>query len=137
MSMMMEMMTASTKGMQGLDMAAMQECIEACSAAEQACTMCADGHLGDDMMKCSSMCMDCADLSHTMMRMMLRPNGYDMMSMMATLEACRTMAMASADECMKHADMSDLCRMCAQACTACAEACEKMMTSMKAMMPAS
>jgi hypothetical protein len=30
------------------------------------------------------------------------------------------------DECMRHADDSDVCRMCAQACQACMDACMAM-----------
>ncbi|MET0716039.1 MAG: four-helix bundle copper-binding protein, partial [Mycetocola sp.] len=42
MNMAMQMMESHQKDMpvQGMDMTMMQECIEACSACEQACTMC-------------------------------------------------------------------------------------------------
>jgi hypothetical protein len=47
------------------------------------------------------------------------------------------MASACADECMKHAEMSDDCRMCAEVCRQCAMATEKMMDAMKGTMPVS
>lgn len=115
----------------GMDMAMMQRCIEACAACEQACTMCADMS-GDEMRMSRGMCMDCADMADTMMRMMMRPSGMHMPSMMAMCEAMMTMAKACADECMKHGEMPTMA-MCAQACTECASACEAMLTSMKAM----
>lgn len=150
MSMTAKMMDTSMtmKGMQGMDALAMGALVEACSACEQACTICADSMLSMgagsmdagsmdagsmDMMKCMSMCMDCADMSNTMMRMMLRPSGYDMPSMMAMMMACKTMATACADCCTMHAEMSEQCTMCAQACMQMAEACEGMITAMKAM----
>jgi len=34
------------------------------------------------------------------------------------------------DECMKHADMSEVCKMCAQACQACMDACMQMKGTM-------
>jgi hypothetical protein len=34
------------------------------------------------------------------------------------------------DECMQHADMSEVCKMCAQACQACMDACTAMRESM-------
>jgi hypothetical protein len=116
--------------MMGMDMSMMQECIEACSAAEQATTMCADSMMGDSMMICRSMCMNMADMSNTMMRTMLRPAGMEQESMMAMLKATMMMASACADECMKHAEMSEECRMCAEVCRQCAMSCQKMMDSM-------
>ncbi|RJT87981.1 hypothetical protein D6T64_12540 [Cryobacterium melibiosiphilum] len=126
------------KGMQAMDAPAMGALVEACSACEQACTICADSMMsmdmmGADMMQCLSMCLDCADMSNTMMRLMLRPSGYDMPSMMAMMTACKTMATACADCCTMHAEMSEQCALCAQACMQLAEACEGMMTAMKAM----
>ncbi len=73
--------------------------------------------------------MTCADMSNTMMRMMLRPAGHHMESMMAMMQACMTMCMACADECGQHTDMQ-VCMMCAEACREMASACEAMMASM-------
>lgn len=145
MNTMTEMMSKSMKEMKDMpgapagmldasmvDMATMQECIEACSACEQACTMCSDASMGMEMARCSSMSGSCADVCNTMMRMMMRPAGFDMATMMAMLEATVTSARACADECGKHADMHEHCKMCAQACMDCAAACEKMMTALSA-----
>jgi hypothetical protein len=129
-------MMDTASNMPGMDMAAMNELVEACSACEQACTLCADSMMMmDGMGKCAAMCTDTADMSNTMMRAMLRPTGYDMNSMMAMMQATMTMCTACADECMKHADMSEQCKMCAETCRQCAMACQKMMDSMKTMMP--
>jgi len=120
MNMTMQMMEMHMKDMpmQGMDMMLMQECIEACSACEQASTMCADSMMGDGMAMARSMCANMADMAGTMMRAMLRPNGMHM-------------------ECMKHAGMSEDARMCAEACRQCAMCCQKMMDAMKGMMPTS
>jgi len=37
------------------------------------------------------------------------------------------------DECMEHADHSEVCKMCAQACKACMDACMAMKNMMMAM----
>jgi hypothetical protein len=129
-----EMMGTMSMNMQGMDMKMMQDCIEACSAAEQACVMCADADASENMGRCASMCTMTADVTNTMMRMMMRPMGMDMKSMMAMLEACMTMCRACAEECITHAEMSEHCKMCAQVCMNCADACEAMMGSMKPMM---
>jgi hypothetical protein len=121
--------------MPGMDMAAMQRLIDAASACEQACTMCAGSTGMDGMERCSAMCMTCAEMCNTTMRMMLRPAGQDMDSMMAMLQACMTMCLACAAECEMHKDMA-MCAMCAAACREMAKACEAMMASMKSMAPA-
>ncbi|MEQ1736386.1 MAG: aldehyde dehydrogenase [Rhodoglobus sp.] len=129
---MTEMMgTMPADKMMGMSMSMMQECIEACSAAEMAATMCADSDMGMDMAKCASMCNNMADVANTMMRMMMRPMGYDMMSMNAMMMATIAMGKACSAECMMHADMDEHCRMCAKACDAMVMACEKAMSSMK------
>jgi hypothetical protein len=87
----------------------------------------------EDMDRCRAMCMNCADMCNTTMRMMLRPAGMDMDSMMAMLQATMVMCTACAAECERH-DMQT-CRMCAEACREMARACEAMMASMKSMAP--
>jgi hypothetical protein len=66
----------------------------------------------------------------TMMRMMMRPAGYDMEVMTSMMRACMAMGDACAAECMKHADMSEHCRICAMACRAMVDACSSAMSSM-------
>jgi hypothetical protein len=124
----MDMMSMN---MPGMDMKMMQDCMEACSAAEQASTMCADAASGDQMGKMGSMCASTADLCNSMMRMMMRPMGFDMGAMKAMLDATATMCRACAEQCMTHADMSDDAKMCAQVCQNCASACEALAGSMK------
>ena len=129
---MMTMMDAPM--MQGMDMNMMQNLVEASSACEQACTMCASSSLGmSGMEKCAAMCMNMADMSNTMMRMMMRPAAMDMDGMMAMMAACSVMASACATECEMHMDDNEMCRMTAKACQEMAMACEAMMASMKAM----
>lgn len=133
MSMTAEMMDMLAKEMAGMDMMTMQECMEACAACEQACTMCAGSMMGEDMAMCNAMCMTMADMANATMRMMMRPAGMHRPSMMLMLEACMTMAKTCAEECMRHGEMNESCAMCAKVCMHCAMACEKMLTMMRAM----
>lgn len=131
--MMADMMkTMPADGMAGMDMSAMQECIEACSMVAMAATMCADSDTGADMARCSSMCANMADVATTTMRMMMRPAGFDMASMRAMVTACVEMGRACSAECAMHADMDEHCRLCAKACDAMVAACERMLGSMQA-----
>ena len=127
-AMMMDAMSKDMKmmaGMDTMDMSLMQACMDACAACEQACTVCAT-----QMMSCAPACMNCADMCNTMMRSMLRMQGMNRAAMMAMLDACIEMCRMCMDECMAHADASDVCRMCAQACQACMDACMAMKASM-------
>lgn len=118
----------SMPGMQAMDMSVMQACMDACSACEQACTVCST-----QMVSCAPACMNCADMCNTMMRAMMRPQGMTPAAMMAMLDACIAMCQVCMDECMEHADHSEVCKMCAQSCQACMDACMKMRESMMAM----
>jgi hypothetical protein len=130
-SMMMDMMESMPKdSMAGMDMSAMQECVEACSAAATAATMCADACMGHDMGRCAAMCTNMADVATTTMRMMMRPSGYDMTAMQSMMSACVAMGEACAAECQMHAEMHGHCRICANACMAMVEACKRAMASM-------
>ena len=129
----MQMMEMHSESMKGMDVSVMQECIEACSACEQACTMCAGSmSMSPEMAMCSGMCQNSADMANTLMRMMLRPNGMNGPAMMAMLQAMVVMCMSCADECEAMAGMSADCAMCAEVCRQCAMACQKMMDSMLA-----
>lgn len=125
---MMEMMSMT---MPGTDMKLMQECIESCAAAEQACTMCADSASGaDGMAVMAGMCHNVCDMTNAMMRMLMRPQSQDVMSTMKMLEATMLMCRACATQCQVGAHMSEAAKMCAQVCNNCADACEALMKSM-------
>lgn len=132
MSMMADMMRSMPAAAEssGVDMAMMQQCIEACSAASMAATMCADADGGEGMGRCASMCMNTADVATTTMRMMMRPGGYDVNVMTMMMQACQAMGEACAAECEQHAAMSEHCRICASACRAMVDACSSAMAGM-------
>lgn len=130
--MMADMMKSMPMPTTGMDMTAMQPCIEACSAAAMAATMCADADGGEGMGRCASMCASTCDVATTTMRMMMRPAGYDMGVMTSMITACMEMGEACAAECDMHAEMSEHCRICAAACRAMVEACRTAMASMSA-----
>lgn len=127
----MQMMEMHSDSMLGMEMAMMQECIEACSACEQACTMCAGSMtMAPGMDVCAAMCMNTADMSNTMMRMMMRPNGMNGPALMATLQAMVVMCSSCANECESMAGMSADCALCAEVCRQCAMVCQRMIDSM-------
>jgi hypothetical protein len=135
MDMMKGAMSSSEMPMKGMDPAMIQESLEALSACTQACIMCADADAVEGMGKCAALCSNCADVCDTMMRMMLRMNGWDMQVMQSMMQTTVMMMRACSAECMMHADMSEHCRMCAMACDQAVMAMEKMMGSMSKGMP--
>lgn len=124
-TMMDAMGSTSMPGMATMDMALLQACMDACAACEQACTVCAA-----QMLDCAPTCMNCADMCNTMLRAMLRTSGMTPPVMVAMLDACIAMCQLCMDECMRHADMSEVCRMCAQSCQACMDACMALRSSL-------
>ncbi|GHH57100.1 four-helix bundle copper-binding protein [Streptomyces candidus] len=109
-------------------------CIEECLACAQACTACADACLSEDMVaeltKCIRTNADCADICTATAAVLSRRTGYDAAVTRATLQACATVCKVCADECGRHAEQHDHCRVCAEACRRCEQACNDLITSL-------
>jgi hypothetical protein len=102
-------------------------CIEACFDCAQSCNACADACLGEqhiDMLRsCIRLNQDCADVCITTGRMLSRQQHPDVRVVRAQLEACLVVCASCGDECAKHKEQHEHCRVCADACRACARAC--------------
>ena len=72
---------------------------------------------------------DCADVCAAAGRVINRQTEYDANVTRSTLEACRV-ACRACDECDRHADMHDHCRICAEACRSCEQACDALLKAM-------
>lgn len=118
-----------------VDRDVLARCIDACYSCSRTCTSCADACLSEEnvaeMRKCIRLDLDCADICATTARVLTRQTEYDAPSSKAQLEACREICSTCADECEKHADHHDHCRMCAEECRRCAEACDALLSAMK------
>lgn len=118
----------------GVDKRALAECIEACFECAQACTACADACLSEEMVaelvKCVRSNLDCADMCETTGRVLSRHTGYDANLTRAVLEACAQACRVCGDECARHAEMHEHCRVCAEACRRCEEACRNLVKAM-------
>jgi hypothetical protein len=105
-------------------------CIEAAARCAQMCTVCADACLGEDdvksMVACVRLCLDCAEVCRVTATLMTRPSHRDAPALRAQLQACIETCRACADECARHGQHEEHCRICAEACRDCAEACEAM-----------
>jgi hypothetical protein len=104
-------------------------CIDECFACAQSCTVCADACLGEEMVSDLTQCirrnLDCADICLAAGAMASRRTGSNIEVLRAAIAACGEACRVCGEECARHADMHEHCRICADACQACHEACRK------------
>lgn len=104
--------------------------VNAAAECAYVCTTCADACMEEQepskLRKCIRNNLDCADICQATARLISRPGEQDSEVLRAQLDACATACRACADECEKHAEMHEHCRVCAESCRACAEACDRM-----------
>lgn len=109
-------------------------CIEECYDCAQTCVTCADACLGEDMVaelvQCIRLNMDCADVCAATGAVSTRRSGSNESVIRAMLSACETASRLCAEECERHAQAHEHCRICAEACRSCEEACQKAQQSM-------
>ena len=108
--------------------------IDALIACSEACTACADACLSEAMIaqlgKCIRTNMDCADVCSTTARVLSRHTGYDANLSRALLGACVTACRSCGDECGKHEDFHEHCRICAESSRVCEKSCAELMVAM-------
>ena len=93
-------------------------CIQACYDCAQTCTACADACLSEqhiDMLrKCIRSNLDCADMCQATGQVLSRHTGYDANITRTVLQARIQACLSCGDECERHADMHEHCRICAE-----------------------
>lgn len=118
-----------------VDREALAACIEACDACAQTCESCADACLSEDgvaeLRKCIRLNLDCADICAATSRVLSRQTEYDASVSKAQLEACRQVCATCGEECGRHAEMHEHCRICAEECRGCEAACVRLLDAMK------
>ncbi|MGP6173237.1 four-helix bundle copper-binding protein [Corynebacterium sp. A21] len=128
------MLDTHPKDLGQIDKDILAECIEACFECAQTCTACADACLSEDMVAELTTCihrnLDCADLCAVTGRVLSRQTGYDVTLVRSLLEACRIACQACGEECERHADMHEHCKVCAEACRRCEKACTDLLATL-------
>ena len=126
-----EQMIATHPDVQGNINRDLIEAIEAAYACAQTCTSCADACLAEEMVaelrQCIRLNLDCADVCDTTGRVLSRWGEERIQT--AVLEACLQACRLCAEECERHADMHEHCRVCAVACRECEEACDRLLAA--------
>ena len=119
-----------------LDQNTLVECIGACFDCAQASTACADACIaeGDIGMlgRCIRLDLDCADICDTTGRILSRQIAFDQSMVRAVVEACGQACRLCAEECEKHAEHHEHCRVCADACRRSEQACNDVLSALAA-----
>jgi uncharacterized membrane protein len=109
--------------------------IDALNDCAQACAADADDDLSEqnvtEMVKCIRLCLDCADVCTATAGVASRQTDYDANVTRSLLEACAAICKSCGDECERHAQMHEHCRVCAEACRRCEQACQGLLAAMK------
>jgi hypothetical protein len=118
-----------------LDARVLATAIDALSDCAQACTACADDCLSEptvaELAKCIRLNLECADVCTATLRVASRQTEYDAKVTRPLVEACVAACRSCGDECERHAEMHEHCRVCAEACRRCERACRDLLAAMK------
>jgi hypothetical protein len=110
-----------------LDLHVLIACIDECADCAQACTSCADACLSEGVVEhlrqCIRLNLDCADVCRMAAEICARRTGSNPDIMKGALQLCAAACEACHEECARHADAHEHCRLCAESCRTCADAC--------------
>lgn len=109
-------------------------CVKACYGCSESCTLCADACLGEDQLerlrRCIRLNLDCAAVCAATGEIVARQTEPDRSLLRAQLEACAAACRICGEECDRHADLHQHCRLCAESCRLCAQACNDLIASL-------
>jgi hypothetical protein len=119
--------------MQSQQLSQVVQTLEECAAV---CTICADACLSEkmvaDLVQCirlNELCaISCEAMAHTLMRSGAQAHVVMLRSM---LEDCAAACQACGQECVRHAQMHEHCRICAESCRHCEETCRQLLSTMQ------
>jgi uncharacterized membrane protein len=108
--------------------------LDALIGCAQACTADADADLREqdlaEMVKCIRLCLDCADVCTATAAVISRQTDYDANVTRPLLQACAATCKSCGDECERHAQHHEHCRVCEQACRRCEQACRELLSAL-------
>jgi hypothetical protein len=112
---------------------ALSRCIAECFSCAETCTSCADACLAEErvqeLVRCIRLNLDCADVCEVTGRVLTRQTAFEPGLALLLLQACAEACRVCGDECERHAEHHEHCRVCADACRRCQQACEEALTS--------
>ena len=114
------------------DLSALSTCIDECVACAEVCVGCADACLAEDnvseLTRCITLDLVCADVCTTTGATLTRQTAFDAGLARRIVETCIEACNRCGDECEKHAEHHEHCRLCAEACRRCVQACDELLS---------
>jgi Domain of Unknown Function (DUF326) len=114
----------------------LRACIEACFDCAQSCTACADADLGEHdvgmLIRCIRLCLDCGDVCSTTGQILSRQTEFEPELARSVVQACAQACRVCGEECERHADHHEHCRVCADVCRRCEQACDDVLSILAA-----
>jgi hypothetical protein len=108
--------------------------IDALNDCAQACAADSDADLSEqnlaEMVKCIRLCLHCADVCTATVGVTSRQAEVDRNVVVPLLEACAAICRSCGDECERHAQMHEHCRICAESCRRCEHACRELLRAL-------
>lgn len=115
-----------------LDRDALTRCIQECFDCSATCTSCADACLGEQtvqkLVRCIRLNLDCADVCDAAGRVLTRQTAYDPQLARYMIEACIQACRVCGEECERHAEHHEHCRVCAEVCRRCEQTCNDVLS---------
>jgi hypothetical protein len=107
---------------------ALNDCAQACTADNAA-----DLSVPNvaEMIACIRLCLDCTDICVATVGVASRQTEYDPDVIKPLLQSCEAICKSCGDECERHAQMHEHCRVCAEACRRCEQACSKLLQALQ------
>lgn len=107
------------------------ECIQACFECAATCALCADACLSEphvaELRECIATDLACADVCMATGRVLTHLGKIPSPAHDGQLEACAAMCRVCGEECARHAEMHEHCRICADVCRRCEHVCMGLM----------
>ena len=111
-------------------------CIDECFVCAQTCTACADANLGEPdvetLLRCMTLCLNCSDVCVATGGVLSRQTEFVSDLARVVLEACIDACRRSGEECERHAQHHEHCRICAEECRRCEKACADALSALPA-----
>ena len=107
--------------------------IKTINGCAKICTICTDACVGEKdetLTRCIRLNQDCADICETTGRLLSRQTETDVNILRSQLQACVVACRDCGEECKKHAEKYEHCRICADICFQCEEVCNSLLAAL-------
>jgi hypothetical protein len=80
------------------------------------------------LIRCIRLCLDCGDVCTATGQILSRQTDFEPALARSVVEACAQACRVCGEECERHADHHEHCRVCADVCRRCEQACDDVLS---------